>query len=198
VIYEWDATKAADNQRKHGVSFDEAATVSLDPLAETFDDPDHSANERRFITIGRSTQQRLLFVLTRTAASTVFASSVRGQQPAVKPMPTKNARPDESDDLRPEYDLSKLTGGVRGKYYERATAGTTLVLLERDVAEAFPDGETVNQALRALIKVAATKVRTTGARGTLANTAAADEPQTKSSIEIAKTCPRGSGLSANR
>jgi hypothetical protein len=67
--------------------------------------------------------------------------------------------------------LSKLTGGVRGKYYERATAGTTLVLLERDVAEAFPDGQTVNQALRALIKVAQTQVRTTGSLGKLANKA---------------------------
>jgi hypothetical protein len=76
-------------------------------------------------------------------------------------MPTKNAVPNETDDLRPEYDLSTLTGGVRGKYYERATAGTTLVLPDRDVAEAFPDGRTINQALRALIKVAHTQVRTT-------------------------------------
>ena len=68
-------------------------------------------------------------------------------------------------------DLSRLSGGVRGKYYERATAGTTLVLLERDVAEAFPDGQTVNQALRALIKVAKTQVHTTTSLGTLANSA---------------------------
>ncbi len=86
-------------------------------------------------------------------------------------MPTKNVVPNDDDDLRPEYDLSKLTGGVRGKYYERATAGTTLVLLESDVAEAFPDGQTVNQALRALIKVARTRVRTGRATGMLANTA---------------------------
>jgi len=76
--------------------------------------------------------------------------------------------PSESDDLRPEYDLSKLTGGVRGKYYEGATAGTTLVLLKRDVAEAFPDAQTVNQVLRALIKVAQTQARSS--RGKLANT----------------------------
>src|SRR5213592_589610 len=86
-------------------------------------------------------------------------------------MPTKNAVPSDRDDLRPEYDLSQLTGGVRGKYYERATAGTTLVLLDRDVAEAFPDAQTVNQALRALMKVAKTQVRSTGARGKLANSA---------------------------
>ena len=71
-------------------------------------------------------------------------------------MPIKSAATDLNDDLRPEYDLSKLTGGVRGKYYERATAGTTLVLLEPDVAEAFPDGHAVNEALRALLKVART------------------------------------------
>jgi hypothetical protein len=59
-----------------------------------------------------------------------------------------------SDELRPEYDLSKLKGGVRGKYYKRATAGTTLVLLEPDVAEAFPDGRTVNEVLRGVAKVA--------------------------------------------
>ena len=62
MIYDWDADKAADNERKHGISFDEAKTVFLDPLAETFDDPDHSAEERRFITIGASAHQRLLFV----------------------------------------------------------------------------------------------------------------------------------------
>ena len=62
MIYEWDPAKAADNRRKHGIVFEEAATVFLDPLAETFDDPDHSADERRFITIGESTRRRLLFV----------------------------------------------------------------------------------------------------------------------------------------
>jgi hypothetical protein len=72
-------------------------------------------------------------------------------------MTTKNAAENISDDLRPEYDLSKLTGGVRGKYYKRATAGTTLVLLEPDVAEAFPDGRTVNDVLRAVAKVARTQ-----------------------------------------
>jgi hypothetical protein len=86
-------------------------------------------------------------------------------------MPIKSAVPSNRDELRPEYDLSQLTGGVRGKYHDRATAGTTLVLLERDVAEAFPDGQTVNQALRALIKVARAQVRETVAPGKLANTA---------------------------
>src|SRR5881296_674420 len=79
------------------------------------------------------------------------------KQHVAKVMSTKNAAEKITDDLRPHYDLSKLTGGVRGKYYKRATAGTTLVLLEPDVAEAFPDGQTVNDVLRAVVKVARTQ-----------------------------------------
>ena len=51
-----------------------------------------------------------------------------------------------NDDLRPEYDLSKLKGGVRGKYYRRATAGTNLVLIEPELTDVFPDTESVNRA----------------------------------------------------
>src|SRR5437763_16914517 len=89
-------------------------------------------------------------------------SSARARQPVSKLMSTKNAGKEITDELRPEYDLSKLTGGVRGKYYKRATAGTTLVLLEPEVAEAFPDGRTVNDILRAVAKVARTQSEATG------------------------------------
>ena len=58
------------------------------------------------------------------------------------------------DDLRAEYDLARLKCGVRGKYYQQATAGTNLVLLEPDVARAFPDSNSVNRALRLLQEVA--------------------------------------------
>jgi len=56
--------------------------------------------------------------------------------------------------LRREYDLSALKGGVRGKYAARYQAGTNLVLLSPDVAEHFPDDQSVNTALRKLIRVA--------------------------------------------
>ncbi len=59
-----------------------------------------------------------------------------------------------NDDLRAEYDLASLKGLVRGKYYKRAMAGTNLVLLEPDVARAFPDSDSVNRALRLLRDVA--------------------------------------------
>lgn len=55
------------------------------------------------------------------------------------------------DDLRPEYDFSVLAGGVRGKYYKRFAEGSNVVVLEPDVAEAFPDARSVNEALRKLI-----------------------------------------------
>ena len=62
MIFEWDPAKAAKNYRKHKVTFAEAAAVFLDPLAITFDDPDHSEAEDRFITIGHSRRNQLLFV----------------------------------------------------------------------------------------------------------------------------------------
>ena len=60
--FEWDSPKASRNQLKHGVSFHEAATVFGDPLATTYNDPDHSISERRFITVGMSEAGRVLIV----------------------------------------------------------------------------------------------------------------------------------------
>ena len=60
--YAWDRRKAANNARKHGVTFLEASTVFRDPLAMTYFDPDHSIGEERFITIGLSSRGRVLFV----------------------------------------------------------------------------------------------------------------------------------------
>jgi len=60
--FEWDAKKAATNLNAHQVSFEEALTVFADPLAAIFDDPDHSADERRELIVGRSTKQNLLVV----------------------------------------------------------------------------------------------------------------------------------------
>jgi len=59
----WDEDKASSNFLKHGVSFDEARTVFADNFAIFVDDPDHSFDEERFIIIGSSLQNRLLFVV---------------------------------------------------------------------------------------------------------------------------------------
>jgi len=60
--FTWDPIKADTNRQKHGVDFDEAATVFGDPLAGTFPDFDHSIGESRLITVGVSCAERLLVV----------------------------------------------------------------------------------------------------------------------------------------
>ncbi|MGQ0833416.1 MAG: BrnT family toxin [Gammaproteobacteria bacterium] len=75
--FEWDRVKAAVNLRKHKVSFEEASTVFADPLAATGADPDHSADEARWITFGRSDRGRLLAVAHTEADDTVRIISAR-------------------------------------------------------------------------------------------------------------------------
>ena len=60
-------------------------------------------------------------------------------------------REPKTDELRPEYDFS---GGVRGKHHDAYKAGTNVVLLDADVAKAFPDSASVNTALRLLLEIA--------------------------------------------
>ncbi len=60
--FEWDIEKEQSNRIKHGVSFDEAITIFADPLELTIPDPDHSERESRFLSIGLSSQGRLLIV----------------------------------------------------------------------------------------------------------------------------------------
>jgi hypothetical protein len=63
---------------------------------------------------------------------------------------SKANRP-EVDDLKPEYDFAAMKGGVRGKYVTRLRKGSNLVLLEPDVAAAFPSADAVNEALRGVL-----------------------------------------------
>jgi uncharacterized DUF497 family protein len=76
VKLDWDTKKAAANLRKHGVSFQEAGTVFGDPIALTFDDPDHSVGERRLITFGVARTSRFLIVChTEEAGATRIISA---------------------------------------------------------------------------------------------------------------------------
>jgi hypothetical protein len=78
VQFEWDSEKARKNLTKHGVSFDEAATVFGDPLAITIEDPDHSREEQRFVTTGQSKRQRALIVVHTDRQRRVRIISARG------------------------------------------------------------------------------------------------------------------------
>ena len=63
IIFEWDQRKAKSNLRKHGVSFEEAATIFADRVSVTIHDPDHSTDEDRYVMVGFSIRQRLLVVV---------------------------------------------------------------------------------------------------------------------------------------
>jgi len=80
--FEWDPSKAASNLRKHGVSFDEAATVFEDDLSLTGHDPDHSGSETRLITFGISSVGRLLVVSHTARGNRIRIISAR---PATRP-----------------------------------------------------------------------------------------------------------------
>ena len=75
--FEWDERKAFLNQTKHGVSFDEATTVFIDPLADIFDDEAHSIEEEREIIIGHSFSNRLLLVCFTERGETTRIISAR-------------------------------------------------------------------------------------------------------------------------
>ena len=75
--FEWDREKAKKNLRKHRVSFDEAMTVFYEPLSATFDDPDHSDDEQRLITVGYSSHGRLLVVSHTERGKTIRIISAR-------------------------------------------------------------------------------------------------------------------------
>jgi uncharacterized DUF497 family protein len=81
VTFEWDPRKAVRNIQKHGVSFHEAATIFGDPLAVTYDDPDHSASEFRYLTLGLSSEQRLLIVAHTFRAESIRIVSAREATP---------------------------------------------------------------------------------------------------------------------
>jgi len=67
-----------------------------------------------------------------------------------------------NDDLRPEYDFAVMKGGVRGKYVKRFREGTNIVLVEPDVAEAFPTENAVNESLRGVLNTTRAVRRTGG------------------------------------
>lgn len=77
LLFDWDPKKAASNLAKHGVSFEEALTVFLDPLAHIFDDEDHSIQEPREIIIGHSAKQRLLLVCFTARVASIHIFSAR-------------------------------------------------------------------------------------------------------------------------
>ena len=152
--FEWDRKKAKYNLRKHGVSFEEASTVFDDLLATVYEDPQHSVHEKRFLMIGSSVRRRLLIVAFADRNQRVRII-VRECLQSPKRNSMKKKKTDEySDEMRPEYDFRKLKFVGRGIYADRFRSGTNIVLLDPDIRAAFPDDESVNEALRVIAKAA--------------------------------------------
>jgi uncharacterized protein len=80
--FEWDKNKEKMNIKKHAISFDEAVTVFYDPLSATFADPDHSVAENRFITIGYSSQGRLIVVSNTERGDAIRIINARSATPS--------------------------------------------------------------------------------------------------------------------
>ena len=79
--FEWDTDKATSNIEKHGVSFAEAITIFGDPLEVAIPDPDHSEEEFRFVSVGRSAQGRLLVVAYTEREARIRLISAREAAP---------------------------------------------------------------------------------------------------------------------
>lgn len=77
LVFTWDEKKAAENERKHGVTFEEAATVFVDPLGKVYDDPEHSREEHRFLLVGASLEGHLLVVVHVERRDTLRIISAR-------------------------------------------------------------------------------------------------------------------------
>lgn len=77
IEFDWDRAKAASNAAKHGVTFQEAMTVFIDPFARTILDPDHSADEERWVTMAEAATGNLLVVVHTWREMDPFRTAVR-------------------------------------------------------------------------------------------------------------------------
>ena len=93
----------------------------------------------------------------------------------------KKAKPSKRDELRPEYKRSDFGKMIRGKYASRISAATNVVVLGPEVAEAFPNDEAVNDALRSLVNLAKASTRPTPMRPRLVKRQSGVVRKTKSS-----------------
>ena len=155
--FERDAAKAIANHNKHGVSFDEGATVFLDQLALSGPDPDHSLGESRYITFGMSSLGRHLPYPIHIVRAE-FASLAQGASLARKGNFMKKVK----DEMRAEYKRSDFTSLERGKFHKEAVKGTAIALLDPAIAKAFPNSEAVNEALLGLLMLTEQTARITG------------------------------------
>ena len=131
--FEWDPNKATGNLQKHKVSFERAAEIFRDPIAISIFDEEHSADEERWITMGKDNHNVVLVVVHTFA-------EVANDEWTIRTISTWKATKNEIKqyenheirDMRKEYDFSK---GERGKFYRPDVELNVPVYLEPDVAK---------------------------------------------------------------
>jgi uncharacterized DUF497 family protein len=161
LVFEWDRHKARSNLERHRVSFTEAASVFVDPLAKIFADVGHSTEEQREIIVGHSTSQRLLVA--------IFTETDEPDSHYQRPMRYKKERgtimkrtaggtvkSGSSSDMLREYrfDYTK----AKPNRFAKGGASVTIAL-DPDVARVFNSAETVNAALRSLLPAKSSRRR---------------------------------------
>jgi uncharacterized DUF497 family protein len=148
----WDPVKAAENFKKHRVSFEEAGQIFSDPLRATEDDEEHSGNEDRIRSFGSTAAGKVLFVCYTLQENEVRLISAR--------LATRSERRSYMDEEQMIYDEPMEPGAeetidfdwdmaVRGRHFIPREKGT--VTLDEDVYGIFRTSEEVNNALRILI-----------------------------------------------
>ena len=150
--FEADPIKAAQNFKKHKVSFEEAASIFGDSMELTFPDPDHSVGEMRWLSFGMSGRGRVLAVIYTERRGKVRRSA----REWLRNMKGKSMK--KTDEMRAEYRREDLGKGVRGKHYAAFQKGSNLVLLTPELAKIFPTNEAVNSALASLVGIARSAV----------------------------------------
>jgi uncharacterized DUF497 family protein len=148
--FEWDLRKAAGNQIKHRVSFEDAATLFGDPLGRIVPDPRHSSEEDRFALLGLSKERRLPAVMYVERGEAIRIVSARRRPARSEGIMKKPSKAVAADEILPEYDFSRAS---RNKYASRYAEGSAVVVLEPDVAATFPTSGEANAALRALAAI---------------------------------------------
>lgn len=162
LTVEWDPTKAQAKVRKHGIAFEEAATVFGDPMSKA---GVRESGERLLIQITRSAR-RDFWTSDAPTRATYSSSHILSEGPdqahqrpichskgsarTMKKPASERAAPAQVSEMRPEYDFS---GGVRGKHAARYAKDTNIVILDPDVAAVFRDSAAVNEVLRALLPI---------------------------------------------
>jgi len=153
--FEWDKNKAASNQSKHQVSFEEAVSVFRDPLACIFDDLWHSQGEAREILIGHSANNRLLLVrfVERQGAIRIISArqaTKKERKDSMKNMPISGTF-DQENDLLPEYEFD-YQKARSNRFAAQMEQEPVIAILDPDVAQFFKSSESVNKILRVLIE----------------------------------------------